>query len=232
MTQDTPLAIVPQMSLTPAEFKTAIDEARQKATALAEIVEAQGLFSLINKKKYLHVEAWEIIGRGYNVGATIEWSRPLPDGGWEARALVVTDDGIPIGAAESECGTEGDSPWNKRASYAQRSMAQTRAVSKALRIRLSWVVILAGYAATPFEEMPEDDRNEVRQDPIQPSGQWTMSDAQKRRLWAIMKSVGKSNDEMHFDIKTMYVIDSANDLTRDQYDELTASYDRLPKVAK
>ena len=24
----------------------------------------------------------------------------------------------------------------------------------------------------------------------------------------------------------------ANDLTRDQYDELTASYDRLPKVAK
>lgn len=36
-----------------------------------------------------------------------------------------------------------------------RSMAQTRACSKALRNVLAWVVVLAGYQATPAEEMPD-----------------------------------------------------------------------------
>lgn len=34
-----------------------------------------------------------------------------------------------------------------------RSMAQTRAVAKALRFALGWVVVLAGYKATPAEEL-------------------------------------------------------------------------------
>ena len=33
------------------------------------------------------------------------------------------------------------------------SMAQTRAVSKAFRLALSWVMTLAGYEPTPAEEM-------------------------------------------------------------------------------
>lgn len=36
-----------------------------------------------------------------------------------------------------------------------RSMAQTRAGAKALRNALAWVVVLAGYAPTPAEEMPD-----------------------------------------------------------------------------
>ncbi len=35
-------------------------------------------------------------------------------------------------------------------------MAQTRATSKAMRIPLSWVMVLAGYSPTPAEEMTED----------------------------------------------------------------------------
>src|SRR5262245_15463239 len=36
-----------------------------------------------------------------------------------------------------------------------RSMAQTRAMAKAMRNALAWVVVLAGYKPTPAEELPE-----------------------------------------------------------------------------
>lgn len=39
-------------------------------------------------------------------------------------------------------------------SFQLRSMAQTRAASKAFRLALSWVVVLAGFKSTPAEEMP------------------------------------------------------------------------------
>ena len=38
-----------------------------------------------------------------------------------------------------------------------RSMAQTRANAKALKNRFAWIVVLAGYSATPAEEMTTDD---------------------------------------------------------------------------
>jgi hypothetical protein len=44
--------------------------------------------------------------------------------------------------------------WSHRDDYALRSMAQTRAVAKALRLCLGWIMSLAGYEATPAEEMP------------------------------------------------------------------------------
>src|SRR3990167_510149 len=40
-------------------------------------------------------------------------------------------------------------------------MAQTRAGAKALRNRLSWVVVLAGYKSTPAEEMTESTVSEA-----------------------------------------------------------------------
>jgi hypothetical protein len=43
------------------------------------------------------------------------------------------------------------------APYAIRSMAQTRAISRALRAPLGQIIVLAGYEATPAEEMPADE---------------------------------------------------------------------------
>ena len=47
--------------------------------------------------------------------------------------------------------------WSGRDDYALRSMAQTRAVSKALRLPLGFIVALAGYEATPADEMPAEE---------------------------------------------------------------------------
>ena len=47
-----------------------------------------------------------------------------------------------------------EATWAKRPDYARRSMAATRAVSKACRLAFSWVMVMAGYDATPREEAP------------------------------------------------------------------------------
>jgi len=145
--------------VSPDEFTDAIENARTKASILAEIVEEQGLFTVIQGKKHLHVEAWKTIGKGYGLSPQIEWTRPIETGGWEARCIFTDLAGEQVGSGEAECGTYGDGPWVDRASYAQRSMAQTRAISRAGRNCLDWVVVLAGYSATPFEEMPRESEH-------------------------------------------------------------------------
>lgn len=74
-------------------------------------------------------------------------------GGWEARVEARLHDGTIVGAAEAEC-RWSEQTWSTRDSYALRSMAQTRATSKALRLPLSFLMVLAGFQATPAEEIP------------------------------------------------------------------------------
>ena len=134
-------------------FALRLADAKRKAVQLKDIVEQAQLFAIISGRKHLYVEAWATIAEGYGYVALIEWVRPLPDGGYEARAVVKDAFGEIRSAAEAQCGSEGDGDWINRSHFVQESMAQTRAVSKALRLRLSWVVVLAGYEATPAEEM-------------------------------------------------------------------------------
>ena len=49
--------------------------------------------------------------------------------------------------------TRDERNWSKSDAFAIRSMAQTRAASKALRTPLAFVMTLSGYAATPADEM-------------------------------------------------------------------------------
>jgi hypothetical protein len=70
----------------------------------------------------------------------------------EARTL----DGRAIAAAEAEC-LRAERRWAQADDYAVRSMAQTRATSKALRLPLGFVIQLAGFEATPADEAPAAD---------------------------------------------------------------------------
>lgn len=72
---------------------------------------------------------------------------------WEARVIAKKADGTVIAAGEAMC-SRNESTWSKRDDFSLRSMAQTRASSKALRAVLGWIVTIAGYSATPGEEMP------------------------------------------------------------------------------
>jgi hypothetical protein len=124
------------------------------ATALAGVINERHLYSQIANKKHVQVEGWTLLGSMLGVFAEVEWSRPL-DNGWEARAVARTLAGQVVGAAEAMC-TANEGRWRAADSYAVRSMAQTRAVSKALRLPLGFIMQLAGYSATPAEELNDE----------------------------------------------------------------------------
>jgi hypothetical protein len=136
-----------------------VAQATKLANALKDIVERQSLYTVINGKKYPEVEAWATIGRLDNVVA--REARPperQEDGSYEAYVdLVRLSDGMVVGSASAICGMPDDAPWNKRAEFNRRSMAVTRATSRAFRQQYAWIMALAGYQATPADEMPRQD---------------------------------------------------------------------------
>jgi hypothetical protein len=131
-----------------------ITRASRAAEALKGVIRQQGLVSNIQGREYPRVEAWTTLGSMLGVVPVVTWTRRTEDG-WEARVEARTLDGRVVGAAEAMC-SKSERTWSKRDDYALRSMAQTRATSKALRGPLGFVVTLAGYEATPAEEMPAD----------------------------------------------------------------------------
>lgn len=131
-----------------------LNEARARAKVLVEVVKEQNLAKRFgnNPKPHVFVEGWQFLASQFGLIPEIEWTKELEDG-WEARAaLRRLSDGAIISHGDAECRkTEGN--WKNRDSYAVRSMAQTRAVSKVCRIALSSVMVMAGFNATPAEEM-------------------------------------------------------------------------------
>lgn len=124
------------------------------ATALAGVIDKRHLWADIRGKKHVLVEGWTLCGSLIGVFPVPVWTHELgEDHGWEARVEARTRDGAVVGAAEAMC-TRDEKRWKDADSYAIRSMAQTRATAKAMRLALGFIVTLAGYEATPFEEMP------------------------------------------------------------------------------
>lgn len=125
--------------------------ATETANALRDVITRQNLYKRIGDKNHILVEGWQTLGAMLGVTAVCEWTRPL-ENGWEARVLAQTLDGRVIGAAEAQCLSTEGKPWNTAEGYAIRSMAQTRATSKALASVLRFVATLGGYDGTPAEE--------------------------------------------------------------------------------
>lgn len=144
-----------------------VEDASHKAKLLKQIVEQAGLAKRIgnNPRPYLQVEGWQTIGQFYGLTAAClddsgrELVEPVEINGckgFKARAVVRRiDNNEIVGGAEAYCLTD-EPRWAKANTYALASMAQTRAISKAFRLMLSWVVVLAGYDPTPADEVPEN----------------------------------------------------------------------------
>jgi hypothetical protein len=71
---------------------------------------------------------------------------------WEGCVAVKTPDGTVVGRAEAMC-SRAEESWSRRDDYAVRSMAETRAESRAYRRAIGWIVHMAGYSPTPAEEL-------------------------------------------------------------------------------
>jgi hypothetical protein len=131
------------------------DKMVELADVLMDVVRAKRLAVSIRGREHLTVEAWTTLGAFVGVHAAIVWTRLNESGdGIIARAEARTLEGALVGAAESEC-SRVESRWKGAEPYAIRSMAQTRAISRALQAPLRHIAVLAGYEGTTAEEMPD-----------------------------------------------------------------------------
>jgi hypothetical protein len=126
------------------------------AKTLVDVVDQRKLFATINGRRFVTSEGWTTLGGMCGVHAIVTETRPNETGdGIVARAEARTLAGQVVGAAESEC-SRAERRWKTAEPYAIRSMAQTRAISRALRAPLGQIVVLAGYEPAGAEEMSAD----------------------------------------------------------------------------
>ena len=135
----------------------------QWATALMEAVEDRKMYADMSGKKYLEVEAWQLVGMFANAHAVPQNPIPLEkDGeitGYECTAIVYQNGNI-IGQGTMSCGLDAFPCRGKQGSEknkAAMSAAQTWAISKALRNKFSFVAKLAGFEGTTADEMRGND---------------------------------------------------------------------------
>jgi hypothetical protein len=148
----------------------AMAKAAGVSKVLADAIRSQKLAVPISGREHVLVEGWTLLGSLLGVFPVTVWTHKLEDG-WEARVEAKTLTGAVVGAAESEC-LRTERKWAKADDYAIRSMAQTRAVSKALKMPLGFVMRLAGYETTPADEMPDGE-------PTEPAATWPLPDPVK-----------------------------------------------------
>jgi hypothetical protein len=235
-----------------------IAEARLCANALLGAVRNNNWAQKFGNKEHLFFEAWSFLATMYRVTPRVRETRLVQIGdvtGYEAfgEAFHVPS-GIVISTADSMCLDDEDN-WDMRPVYEYdrqankrvkvgespvplfqlRSMAQTRAMAKALRGPFSWIVAMAGYAPRAAEEMqngdtaPSFDAEGNVQQPQRkatPSngstdGRPLITEKQASRIWALGHQASKSKDDIvailkHFGFAT------AKDVTTDKYEALCA----------
>lgn len=129
---------------------------QQMGKVLKEYVVKNKLFSNIKGRNYAHVEGWQFAGGLMGLFPRVREVKDLSSGQetkWMAIVDIInpqTDKVVSTGFAV--CSSKEGSKKNFD-EYAVLSMAQTRAIGKAYRNLIGWVMKLAGYEATPSEEM-------------------------------------------------------------------------------
>jgi hypothetical protein len=125
------------------------------AQTLKQVIIDQKLYTNIQGKNYVHVEAWQFCGGVLKVFPVVTELVDLSDDKvvkYRAQVELRRVTGELIGGGIAICSNKekGKQFFDE---YAVASMAQTRAVSKAYRNAFGWLMKLAGYEATPAEEM-------------------------------------------------------------------------------
>jgi hypothetical protein len=214
-----------------------LKEAQAVAVAFAKEARRLELYKRIGESDHLLVEGWQMLAAMYHVTASIQSTRYIEIGdahGWEATAeAIFVPTGMKISSADGMC-LDDEDRWGMVSKYEWidgkkkkvgdvakplqqlRSMAQTRAQSKVLANLLKWVARLAGFASTPGEEMGDESFRPPA--PKQTEGN-TITEAQAKRLFAIAKNSGKSDEQVKA-IIVFFGFAHTKEITRDKYDAI------------
>jgi len=220
------LAQVPANLFGTSDPVAVVEQSSKIASALADVLKKKGLAKKISGREFVLVEGWTLLGTMLGVFPVVQWTRKLEDG-WEARVEARTLNGQIVGAAEAEC-LRSEKNWGNRDDYALRSMAQTRAVSKALRGPLGFIVQLAGFSPTPAEEITPDEslsESEPQSPRSQPPGGASRGSAEKPSGSESDQSVTKkaARERLGFALKDLAAVPVPADVTFDNWADFAQS---------
>lgn len=125
------------------------------ATSLKDLIVQNHLATPIRGKNYVNVEGWQIAGAFTGTFPIVEKVENLSEGSsykYRAEVSLRDKDGNKVGYGVAIC-TNREAGKTGFDEYAVASMAQTRAVGKAFRMKIGWLLKIAGYETTPTEEM-------------------------------------------------------------------------------
>lgn len=125
------------------------------ATTLKQLIVENKLYTQIKGKNYVNVEGWQIAGAFMGIYPIVEKVEDLSDGTkyrYRSEVTLRDKDNNIVGTGMAIC-TNREPGKTNFDEYAVASMAQTRAVGKAFRMKIGWLLKVAGYETTPAEEM-------------------------------------------------------------------------------
>jgi hypothetical protein len=133
------------------------------AQDLARFISENNLFHNIHGKEYVNVEGWQYAGARLGILPVIEELTGLSTNNeikYQARVrLVNLKDQHTVGSGFAVCSNRENGKRGYQ-EFAIASMAQTRAIGKAYRNILAWIIRAAGYEPTPAEEMDYMSRDD------------------------------------------------------------------------
>ncbi len=164
------LPAIPEEVYLPAQNPTQVlQQAQERAGALMRVVREHKLAVQMKGQQYLRLPAWQLLGAFYGLSAavvSIEESRDetgrlqsvtaWAEAVWQRTGRVVSRAAGRCDRSERLVRSDGTEyrRWENADDFAIISMAQTRAIARALRHVLGFVPELAGFESTPAEEMP------------------------------------------------------------------------------
>ena len=135
-------------------FDDKIEVATKVAASLKNVIKTQGLAVKIGDGEYVTAEGWEVLGTMLGCTPYVEEVVELPSNNpnrFMYKATVSIRQGDSVLSRASAMAERNNMQKDRPSVY---SMAQTRALGKAYRMALSWIVKMADYEPTPAEEMP------------------------------------------------------------------------------
>jgi len=126
------------------------------STELSKLIKEKGLSSNIQGKQFVNVEGWQFAGASLGLMPIITSTQDLSNetsikymATCEVRNITT---GTVVATGVALC-SNAEKTKRYFDEYAILSMAQTRAIGKAYRNLLAWLMKAAGFEATPAEEM-------------------------------------------------------------------------------
>lgn len=175
------------------------------ANTLKQFIVDNDLYTEIQGKNFVHVEGWQFAGASMGLFPILERYENVSPADkdisfktkygnqtasvykYNAEVKIVRlSTGETVGYGVALCSNE-EKKKNTFDEYAVLSMAQTRAVGKAFRLSLGWIMKLAGYETTTAEEMEEVDEPSAAMPQLSPEDVKMLVDIQLIRMEAAEK---------------------------------------------